>query len=122
MAAGGAGVPGGPRCAARRRDCPRARLHGRVVWAGLPGPRRHPGPPSRRGAPPVTGGLVIDDRLLDDPAGLAAADPAGMLLACASSGAQVRASLRTAQDVGVRSLAEDGRPRAVVVAGLGGSG
>ena len=63
----------------------------------------------------------MPDRL-DDPAHLEAADPEGMLRAIASSAAQVREAAVLAAEAGVVSLTEDGRPRAVVVCGMGGSG
>ncbi len=66
--------------------------------------------------------IEVDDGLLDDPERLAAADPGAMLRAVATSGAQVRQARRTADEAGVARLAADGRPRAVVVAGMGGSG
>ena len=53
---------------------------------------------------------------------LEAGDPAEMLPAIASGAAQVRESARLAREAGVAALAEDGRPRAVVVCGMGGSG
>ncbi len=59
---------------------------------------------------------------LDDAAALSAADPGGMLLDIASSAAQVRAAASAAAEAGVASLAEEGRPRAVVVCGTGASG
>ncbi|MBK5307416.1 MAG: bifunctional phosphoglucose/phosphomannose isomerase [Frankiaceae bacterium] len=45
-----------------------------------------------------------------------------MLPAIASGAAQVRESAVLAREAGVGALAEDGRPRAVVVCGMGGSG
>ncbi|MQA94152.1 MAG: mannose-6-phosphate isomerase [Streptosporangiales bacterium] len=45
-----------------------------------------------------------------------------MLRQVASSGAQVRTAVRAAAEAGVEALAADGRPRAVVVTGMGGSG
>jgi glucose/mannose-6-phosphate isomerase len=60
--------------------------------------------------------------LLDDVAALDAGDPGGMLRQIASSGAQVREAARLAGEAGVSRLVEDGRPRAVVVCGMGGSG
>ncbi len=60
--------------------------------------------------------------LLDDVAALESGDPAGMLPAIASGAAQVREAALFAAEAGVASLAEDGRPRAVVVCGMGGSG
>jgi len=59
---------------------------------------------------------------LDDVAALEAGDPAGMLPAVASSAAQVREAAALAAEAGVARLVEDGRPRAVVVIGMGGSG
>ncbi|MEU4535373.1 SIS domain-containing protein [Streptosporangium sp. NPDC023825] len=59
---------------------------------------------------------------LDDQKRLTEGDPAGMLRAVADSAAQVRTSRRAALESGLSSLARDGRPRAVVVAGMGGSG
>ena len=59
---------------------------------------------------------------LDDPAGLEAGDLDGMLPAIASSAAQVREAAVLAAEAGVATLADDGRPRAVVVCGMGGSG
>lgn len=60
--------------------------------------------------------------LLDDVDALDAADPGGMLLAIASSAAQVREAAVLSIEAGVEGLAEEGRPRAVVVCGMGGSG
>ena len=59
---------------------------------------------------------------LDDVAVLDAADPAGMLLAIASSAAQVREAAVLTAEAGLDRLVDDGRPRAVVVCGIGGSG
>jgi glucose/mannose-6-phosphate isomerase len=65
--------------------------------------------------------MDLDEQLLDDADGLAAADPSGSLRALASAGAQVRNALIAANDAGVARLDLDGRPRSVVVASLGGS-
>lgn len=55
---------------------------------------------------------------LDDPRALAAADPGGMLRAVEGAGQQARVALAAARQAGL-----DGPPpRAVVVAGMGGSG
>ena len=62
-----------------------------------------------------------DDRL-DDVAALSSADPQDMLRAVATSAAQVRQSLTASRESGLESWAVDGRPRSVVVAGMGGSG
>ena len=59
---------------------------------------------------------------LDDVAALEAGDPAGMLRDIASGAAQVREGAVLAREAGVASLADAGRPRAVVVCGMGGSG
>lgn len=61
----------------------------------------------------------LDEALLDDPAALEAADPSGMLRAIASAGAQVRETASLAAEANLASLADEGRPRAVVVAGVG---
>lgn len=65
--------------------------------------------------------MALDERLLDDADALAAADPSGSLRALASAGAQVRTATTAAQDAQIHRLTRDGRPRAVVVASLGGS-
>ncbi len=65
--------------------------------------------------------MALDEQLLDDAEGLSASDPSGSLTALASAGAQVRRSLRAAQEADVDRLTGDGRPRAVIVASLGGS-
>lgn len=64
---------------------------------------------------------VALDRL-DDPAALAEFDPSGMLRAVATSGAQIRASLAAVREASLAPLELDSRPRAIVVAGMGGSG
>jgi glucose/mannose-6-phosphate isomerase len=64
----------------------------------------------------------IDDSVLDDPAKLAAGDPAGMLRAVATAGAQVREAVLHTDEVDLAAVTADGRPRSMVVAGMGGSG
>ncbi|HVS67911.1 MAG TPA: SIS domain-containing protein [Mycobacteriales bacterium] len=59
---------------------------------------------------------------LDDQAALTDLDPSGMLRAVAGSAAQVRASLTAVQDASLAPLGLETRPRAIVVAGMGGSG
>ncbi|HEX3706195.1 MAG TPA: SIS domain-containing protein [Mycobacteriales bacterium] len=59
---------------------------------------------------------------LDDAAALEASDPSDMLRAVATSAAQIRASLAAVQEAPLTALGLDARPRAVVVAGMGGSG
>ena len=63
----------------------------------------------------------VDEALLDDAGALAAADRGDTLLALAGAGAQVRTAQTLATEAGATSVAADGRPRAVVVASLGGS-
>ncbi len=60
--------------------------------------------------------------LLDDAAALEAADPQGMLPAIASGAAQVREAAALSAEAGLSRLADEGRPRAIVVCGMGGSG
>jgi glucose/mannose-6-phosphate isomerase len=67
----------------------------------------------------VRGHRHLDLKLLDDPAALEAADPGRMLRATASAGAQVRESAALAAEANLGALADDGRPRAVVIAGVG---
>ena len=65
---------------------------------------------------------LADEAILDDIEALAAADPGGLLRTIAGAGAQVRAAQTLAEEAGVQRLADDGRPRAILVAGMGGSG
>jgi glucose/mannose-6-phosphate isomerase len=66
--------------------------------------------------------VELDETVLDSADKLLAADPGEMLRAVATSGAQVRETAALAADAGLARLAEDGRPRAIVVLGMGGSG
>jgi len=66
--------------------------------------------------------VEVDEARLDDAAGIAATDPQGMLRAVATSAAQIRMGITAAQDAGFGDVAALGRPRAIVVAGMGGSG
>ena len=59
---------------------------------------------------------------LDSPGRLAEADPADMLRQVASSAAQVRTAVLATQEVDLGQIADAGRPRAIVVTGMGGSG
>lgn len=61
-------------------------------------------------------------RDLDDATALAEADPGGMLRAVAGSAAQVRAGLALARESDISRFAEGGRPRSLLIAGMGGSG
>lgn len=63
-----------------------------------------------------------DDQVLDDIDALLGADPGMMLRATGDAGAQVRRALSFIDRDAVRRIAEDGRPRSVVVVGMGGSG
>ncbi|MDP9398926.1 MAG: mannose-6-phosphate isomerase [Actinomycetota bacterium] len=65
---------------------------------------------------------LADEAILDDTQALAAADPGGLLRTLAGAGAQVRAAQTFAEEAGVHRLADDGRPRAILLAGVGGSG
>ncbi len=65
---------------------------------------------------------VSDGFQLDDVEALHSADPSDMLRVVAGSGAHVREAAVTAAESGVDRLSQEGRPRAVVVAGVGGSG
>jgi glucose/mannose-6-phosphate isomerase len=59
---------------------------------------------------------------LEVPELIEAADPGGMLRQVASSAAQVRSSLQACADADLRGISPEERPRAIVVAGMGGSG
>ncbi len=67
----------------------------------------------------VRGSRTVDEQLLNDVASLEAADPGQMLRATASAGSQVRESAALAAETNLSSLGDEGRPRAVVVAGQG---
>jgi len=70
----------------------------------------------------VRGRRTVDEHLIDDAAAMAAADPNGMLRAVASAGAQVRESAALAAEANLTAIADEGRPRALVVAGIGTAG
>ncbi len=59
---------------------------------------------------------------LDDAALLETADPSSMLRQVASAAAQVREAARNATETDLGELLAGGRPRAIVVTGMGGSG
>ncbi|NUR29475.1 MAG: mannose-6-phosphate isomerase, partial [Catenulispora sp.] len=71
------------------------------------------------GAAGVRGHRTVDEALLDDGPGLEANDPGGMLRATASAGSQVRESTALTAEVNLTRLADEGRPRAIVIAGAG---
>src|SRR5271166_6382578 len=122
-----------PCAAASRRGRQRACLHQRHLRPGLPGSRRHPGAPRRRGQAARKhhvsddldgwGGadFVLAADRLDTPDVIEAADPADMLRQVASAAAQVRTALRSCAETDLSAFTPDARPRAIVVAGMGGS-
>lgn len=63
----------------------------------------------------------VDPYLLDDADAIAAADPGEMLRAVSGAPAQFREAAFTATEVDLDELAQEGRPRAIVVVGMGGS-
>lgn len=65
---------------------------------------------------------MLNEDLLDDVAAMVAGDPGQMLAATASAGAQIRRSLAGIDRTVIGQTAALGRPRAVVVTGMGGSG
>ena len=65
--------------------------------------------------------VLAADRL-DTPDVVEAADPADMLRQVASAAAQVRTALRSCAETDLSAFTPDARPRAIVVAGMGGSG
>jgi len=64
--------------------------------------------------------VLAADRL-DTPDVIEAADPSDMLRQVASAAAQVRTALRSCAESDLSAFTPDARPRAVVVAGMGGS-
>jgi glucose/mannose-6-phosphate isomerase len=66
--------------------------------------------------------LVLAADRLDTPDVIEAADPGDMLRQVASSAAQVRTALRSCLETDTSTLTPDARPRAIVVAGMGGGG
>jgi glucose/mannose-6-phosphate isomerase len=70
----------------------------------------------------VNGHRTVDESLLDDETAMFDNDPGGMLRATASAGAQVRESAALAAETDLSTLEDEGRPRAVVVAGIGTAG
>jgi glucose/mannose-6-phosphate isomerase len=65
---------------------------------------------------------AAEQERLDDAVLIEAADPAGILRQVASSAAQVRTAERVTAETDLSEIEAGGRPRAVVVAGMGGSG
>jgi hypothetical protein len=69
-----------------------------------------------RGVTATLAALRLDDQELVE-----AGDPGGMLRQIASSAAQIRSALRAAEEADLSGFRPDSRPRAIVVAGTGGS-
>ncbi|GAB7040251.1 MULTISPECIES: SIS domain-containing protein [Catenuloplanes] len=67
----------------------------------------------------IQGRRVADESILDDEKQMTAQDPGGMLRATASAGAQVRECAQLAAEANLNALSDEGRPRAVVIAGAG---
>jgi len=65
--------------------------------------------------------VLAADRL-DTPDVIEAADPGDMLRQVASAAAQVRTALLSCREADLSAFTPDARPRAIVVAGLGGAG
>jgi glucose/mannose-6-phosphate isomerase len=65
--------------------------------------------------------VLAADRL-DTPDVIEAADPGDMLRQVASAAAEVRTALRSSAETDLSAFVPDARPRAIVVAGMGGSG
>jgi glucose/mannose-6-phosphate isomerase len=78
--------------------------------------------PMEGGVTGVHGHRIVDESLLDNEKAMLDNDPGGMLRATASAGAQVRESAALAAEADLSALADEGRPRAVVVAGIGTAG
>jgi len=66
--------------------------------------------------------LGVEVSVLDDPAALALRDPQSMLREVATAGSQVRQAVVACAKSGLVGVGRFGRPRAVVVTGMGGSG
>jgi D-arabinose 5-phosphate isomerase GutQ len=67
----------------------------------------------------LRGSRHADESLLDDPEALAGNDPGGMLRATAAAGPQIREAMQLVAETDLAGLGDEGRPRAVVVAGVG---
>ncbi|HEY8471967.1 MAG TPA: SIS domain-containing protein [Natronosporangium sp.] len=71
------------------------------------------------GANGLRGSRQADEALLDNAEAIAANDPGGMLRAIASAGPQIREAMQLVAETNLAELGDEGRPRAVVVAGVG---
>jgi D-arabinose 5-phosphate isomerase GutQ len=67
----------------------------------------------------LRGSRLADEALLDDLEALASNDPGRMLRATAAAGPQIREAMQLVAETDLAGLGEEGRPRAVVVAGVG---
>ena len=65
---------------------------------------------------------MINELLLDDVEGMTAGDPANMMAAVASSGAQMREAVTVIDRTKLADVARGEQPRNILIAGLGGSG
>jgi glucose/mannose-6-phosphate isomerase len=72
-----------------------------------------------QGREQLQGARQPDEALLNDPVALRQGDPGGMLRAIAAAGPQVREALQLVGETSLADLGDEGRPRAVVVAGVG---
>lgn len=66
--------------------------------------------------------MVVDDTLLEDADRLAEVDSAGLLRATAMAGAQVRATIDAAAELGLPERVDIGQPRAIVLVARPGGG
>ena len=66
--------------------------------------------------------ILTSQERLDDLGLLEAADPGGVLRQAASAAAQVRTSARVTAETDLGPVISGGRPRSIVVTGMGGSG
>ncbi|GGK15378.1 bifunctional glucose-6-phosphate/mannose-6-phosphate isomerase [Pilimelia terevasa] len=67
----------------------------------------------------LSGRREPDEKVLDDERAIAAGDPGDALMATAWAGRQLREAATLAAEAHLTDLADEGRPRAVVVAGVG---
>lgn len=74
-----------------------------------------------RAAAATVFGAAAGAEMLDNPSGIAAGDPSGMLAAVASGGGQLRTPVGEQARAALAAARASGRPRALVVAGMGGS-
>jgi glucose/mannose-6-phosphate isomerase len=68
------------------------------------------------------GRFAVDEYVLDDPDAIAERDPGDALLAVSSAPAQVREAIFISGEIDFSELIAEGRPRSIVVAGMGAAG